>query len=1013
MEDLLSDDLQAKRMKVTTACDACRRRKVKCDAIQPCCTNCQAAHVECIYSGAGAKRGPPKGYVAVIEDRLHSIETLLGELVVQGKDKVDRGFSHRLAKDEILDEEKPIINRPPFARHNSRTTPDHEPSPHLSQSPLSISSPISDACRLGNEGMDLDVLDVAEAGWEPPTHSSKSTLFVEEDVVQNTHPPPVISNMATQPSPDLAGHLIELYFRHHYPHFPILHRQTFLAQLQDPTQPISALLLNAIYAIAARYSNDPALHAAAQRREHLGMAYFDQATQMLDRFMDAPRITTVQALVLMAIYEAGLSQFTRPSVLVGMATKMAQLLGLQRKFDLAAVAPREAELRKRTFWGVYLLDRLIGSVLGQPLTILDKDCDVELPSLDAAEGEPDDDERVITLNLVHMIKLNRILGDVLQHVYSPALTLPRFHTAMLSVFESSLTAWASQLPPHLELAISTSTSTSPQIPTSSFAGHLHLLYHEALILLHRPFLQFPNRKALLAMATSLRVCTNAANSITHIAESILTMNTDNCVTFPFTSYSIALASTIHCLNLNSKNDSLSGPAKANLMTTIKLYKLFLRSGMLSQSAARGVQNIDRLLWNITPKNSAPSSPKLSTSAPSPSNRVRRLVSRFETSPSESTDSPDTHTESTPPHELGLGPEYWTQHQPASGSTSPTVSISPPRPQVPDRPPSRCCTSPRMFNIPMQQAQERHHDAFVAGGPGMARSSNPGSMIALQQQGTLPDGDFDPQFWNEFGIDWEALDRTMTRTNTHTTTGWPHHAHDPPQQQHHMHFTPQPQLTTEPASMLPPFVPLFTQPGYIATGVSNMSTRSSASQPPPYPNSAPNTMGVAVTQALQAPPKPPRTGSPPPALAGYGGGGTRFSASAFTRKGSSNSSYGKVEESKVGAATNAINFVMGKKRRDDLSSMKKMTLDEFAAMGSGGPAVVKFDAKNVKFMNLKFPPKVNQGNMYWKFAQCERRRGCFSSKLDLTEFKLGAPIGLDLGVEPLYKVRLRIPLFPAK
>jgi hypothetical protein len=59
-----------KRSKVSRACDACRRKKVKCDAtfdtdsksITKICTNCAKINEECTFTRIPLKRGPNKGY---------------------------------------------------------------------------------------------------------------------------------------------------------------------------------------------------------------------------------------------------------------------------------------------------------------------------------------------------------------------------------------------------------------------------------------------------------------------------------------------------------------------------------------------------------------------------------------------------------------------------------------------------------------------------------------------------------------------------------------------------------------------------------------------------------------------------------------------------------------------------------------------------------------------------------------------------------------------------------------
>lgn len=69
-----------KRSKVSRACDACRRKKIKCDSVSETeqCTNCRRARTECLFSRVPQKRGPSKGYIKELADRINSIEGKLG-----------------------------------------------------------------------------------------------------------------------------------------------------------------------------------------------------------------------------------------------------------------------------------------------------------------------------------------------------------------------------------------------------------------------------------------------------------------------------------------------------------------------------------------------------------------------------------------------------------------------------------------------------------------------------------------------------------------------------------------------------------------------------------------------------------------------------------------------------------------------------------------------------------------------------------------------------------------------
>ncbi|KAL0956545.1 hypothetical protein HGRIS_002685 [Hohenbuehelia grisea] len=73
----------AKKRNITRACDACRRRKSKCDGPSMpdnVCTNCIQTRKTCTYLETSRPRGPPKAYVTGLEDRLEKLESLLETL---------------------------------------------------------------------------------------------------------------------------------------------------------------------------------------------------------------------------------------------------------------------------------------------------------------------------------------------------------------------------------------------------------------------------------------------------------------------------------------------------------------------------------------------------------------------------------------------------------------------------------------------------------------------------------------------------------------------------------------------------------------------------------------------------------------------------------------------------------------------------------------------------------------------------------------------------------------------
>ncbi|MCJ1405570.1 Glucose-responsive transcription factor [Xylographa trunciseda] len=68
-----------KKSKVSRACDECRRKKIRCDAESdapghPKCSNCMRTQQICQFSRQPMKRGPSKGYIKELADRLDQVE---------------------------------------------------------------------------------------------------------------------------------------------------------------------------------------------------------------------------------------------------------------------------------------------------------------------------------------------------------------------------------------------------------------------------------------------------------------------------------------------------------------------------------------------------------------------------------------------------------------------------------------------------------------------------------------------------------------------------------------------------------------------------------------------------------------------------------------------------------------------------------------------------------------------------------------------------------------------------
>ena len=96
--------------RIAQACDRCRSKKIRCDGITPCCSQCANVGFECKTSDKLSRRAFPRGYTESLEERVRALESEVKEL----KDLLDE-------KDEKIDILSRINSNSPSVRRPSST----------------------------------------------------------------------------------------------------------------------------------------------------------------------------------------------------------------------------------------------------------------------------------------------------------------------------------------------------------------------------------------------------------------------------------------------------------------------------------------------------------------------------------------------------------------------------------------------------------------------------------------------------------------------------------------------------------------------------------------------------------------------------------------------------------------------------------------------------------------------------------------------------------------------------
>lgn len=78
--------------RIAQACDRCRSKKIRCDGVRPCCSQCANVGFECKTSDKLSRRAFPRGYTESLEERVRALEAEvreLKELLDEKDEKID------------------------------------------------------------------------------------------------------------------------------------------------------------------------------------------------------------------------------------------------------------------------------------------------------------------------------------------------------------------------------------------------------------------------------------------------------------------------------------------------------------------------------------------------------------------------------------------------------------------------------------------------------------------------------------------------------------------------------------------------------------------------------------------------------------------------------------------------------------------------------------------------------------------------------------------------------------
>ncbi|KAK3072237.1 hypothetical protein LTR53_007185 [Teratosphaeriaceae sp. CCFEE 6253] len=335
-----TDSKSGKRRAVSSACLQCRKRKSKCDGAVPSCSTCIAVYrTECSYDADSdhRRKGALKRDIQTLQQQNDALEVIVASLQSLPEDEAV-SLLHSLRGDSSFDVVAASL------RANVRL-----PSSYGAQTlEADFAEEISQSTATGS---------TAESSTSTRAHVQQSSFEADDNAqVASTLTERRDTWFRNPQDAEFVEHLLNLYFAWVHTFYHLFPRELFLRDMSHgSTDHCSALLVHAVMALGCHYSDRAAARMDPSNPATAGDHFFAEAKRLLDSD-DKARVTSVQALGIMATRECSQGRESSGYQYAGRSLRMALELGLHLSVIGSGLRSSESEARKITFWGVFNLE---------------------------------------------------------------------------------------------------------------------------------------------------------------------------------------------------------------------------------------------------------------------------------------------------------------------------------------------------------------------------------------------------------------------------------------------------------------------------------------------------------------------------------------------------------------------------------------------------------------------------------------------------------------------------------
>ncbi|KAB8259049.1 hypothetical protein BDV32DRAFT_150761 [Aspergillus pseudonomiae] len=505
----------------SNACQRCRRQKIKCSGSQPCDT-CSKRKSTCTFDDRDQKILVTRGYLEDLqrqlallkggEDEAFSPQSMEQEVLrptTEGKASISEATGRAIPTDPMLGGDDLAVEGEPEWGHNLEgasqlTNPlSSGPSTFMAAASgrifyLGTSSNWSFARKIlsmthehlynaplptGSLYFDGSAYDL---GWE----GTRTTV---------THEIPMA------PPLDFSIYLINAVKFHAGQLFHLFDEETFMGGLyafyENPEHQMAHSGLWYIHYLLILAFGKAFVVQRNQGSRPPGCEFFTKALQLLPDTTNLCRdpIVATEILCCIALYLQSLDCRNSAHNYIGQAARIAQAQGMHTNMSAEHLGDAIVQRCRRIWWTIYILDRQMTSLMGLPQSIRDDQLHHQLPYF---PGSP---QKAIALSM--QIKVCQIMDEISSSVYGPDGRLNRNFLLRTKSALASAAEVITELRKCYDLRLDESSISG----VSRLSAHLHLLYHQCIVLATRPVLFCFLKMRIQTTDSSLESLNSSAN----------------------------------------------------------------------------------------------------------------------------------------------------------------------------------------------------------------------------------------------------------------------------------------------------------------------------------------------------------------------------------------------------------------------------------------------------------------------------------------------------------------------